>query len=346
MEGPTKETRGSLERWVRGAGSAVIAAVVFACLSIERGVGQDTAAASQPKSQVSASLEPLTVAFIGDQGLTEEARAVLQLIEAEGADLVLHQGDLDYEDDPIAWDAMITEILGPDFPVFVSVGNHDVERWYGPNGYQDRLQARLSRIPDATCSGNLGVRSACTFRGLFFILSGVGTMPEVPDHPGHVAYLRRKLAQSDAVWKICSWHKNQELMQVGRKPDEVGWKPYAACREAGAIVATAHEHSYSRTHLMDSFETQRIASTSNTLVVEEGRSFVFVSGLGGHSSREQRRDGPWWASVYARDQDADFGALFCEFHVDGEPNRAGCYFKDIDGNVPDRFELISAANSF
>jgi hypothetical protein len=330
-----------IKRHVRGVGLAVIGATVFACVPIERGIGQDTSAASQTNVQAPESLQPLTVAFIGDQGLGSKARAVLRLIRAEGADLVLHQGDLDYRNDPNAWDLLITEILGADFPVFASVGNHD-KSWYGPNGYQATLQARLNRIADATCSGDLGVRSACTFRGLFFILSGAGTIPNAPDDPDHVAYVRDQLAQTNAVWRICSWHKNQKLMQVGRKGDEVGWKPYETCREGGAIVATAHEHSYSRTHLMDNFETQSIASTSNTLVVEEGKSFVVVSALGGNSIRRQRRDDPWWASVYTRDQDANFGALFCEFFVDGEPNRASCFFKDIDGNVPDRFELISA----
>ena len=87
-------------------------------------------------------------------------------------------------------------------------------------------------------------------------------------------------------------------------------------------MATAHEHSYSRTHLLDDFETQSVASTSDTLVIDEGESFVFVSGLGGHSIRDQERDGPWWASIYTSDQDASFGALFCEFFMDGEPERA------------------------
>lgn len=329
-----------MKRYLREAGFAVLA-VAFACAPIARGVGEDGGAASQNDARAPESLQPVTVAFIGDQGLTEEARAVLRLIKAEGTDLLLHQGDLDYENDPIGWDALITEILGADFPVFASVGNND-EDWYGPNRYQDKLKARLSRNSDATCSGDLGVRSTCTYRGLFFILSGVGTIPEEPDQPDHVVYLREQLAQSDALWRICSWHKNQRLMQLGRKRDEVGWQPYEACREGGAIVATGHEHSYSRTHLMGHFETQSVASTSNTLVVEEGKSFAFVSGLGGKSIRRQRREGPWWASVYTRDQDANFGALFCRFFVEGEPNRATCYFKDIDGNVPDRFEVISA----
>jgi hypothetical protein len=328
---------------IRKIGLALLAVIVLACTPIERGIGQGLNAHKRALPAEGA-LQPLIVAFIGDQGLTKNARAVLRMIKAEGADLVLHLGDLDYGDDPSAWDAMITKVLGADFPVFVAAGNHD-DRWYGPEGYQDKLEERLSRIPDATCSGDLGVQSACTFRGLFFILSSIGTIPGVPDHPKHVVYLRDQLARSDAIWRICAWHKNQTLMQVGGKEDEVGWQPYEVCREGGAIVATAHEHSYSRTHLLDDFKTQSVASTSDTLVIDEGESFVFVSGLGGHSIRDQERDGPWWASIYTSDQGARFGALFCEFFATGEPERARCYFKDIDGNVPDRFELISAVNA-
>ena len=92
---------------------------------------------------------------------------------------------------------------------------------------------------------------------------------------------------------------------------------------------------------MDSFETLSVASKASTLRLEKGRSFAFVSGLGGHSIRKQDRDGPWWAAVYTSDQYANYGALFCLFLVDGDPNRASCYFKDIDGKVVDRFDLIS-----
>ena len=41
-----------------------------------------------------------TIAFIGDQGLGPDARAVLELIRDERADAVLHQGDFEYGDDP------------------------------------------------------------------------------------------------------------------------------------------------------------------------------------------------------------------------------------------------------
>lgn len=285
--------------------------------------------------------EPVIVAFIGDQGSGTSARAVLQLIRAEGADLVLHQGDFDYEDDPESWDVLITSILGADFPYFASVGNHDIDRFYGADGYQAKLQSRLSKVANARCFGDLGVKSACTFKGLFFILSGVGTMPDQPDDPEHVAFIRDQLAQDRSIWRICSWHKNQTNMQLGKKGNEVGWGPYEACRQGGAIVATGHEHSYERTHLMDSFESLSVPSMSSTLHIERGKSFAFVSGLGGHSIRDQDRDGPWWAAVYTSDQDANFGALFCMFVVEGDPRRASCYFKDIDGNIVDRFDIIS-----
>ena len=289
------------------------------------------------------SAKPLTVAFIGDQGLTKNSRAVLRMIKQQGADMVLHQGDFDYKKNPDAWDAMINDILGEDFPYFASIGNHDRKAWHGARGYQAKLRARLARIEGARCSGDLGVRSACSYRGLFFILSGIGTLPrDTPDEPRHIAYIKVQLAKTDAAWRICSWHKTQRVMQLGGKGNDVGWQAYEACREGGAIVATAHEHSYSRTHLMNDFKLQIIASRSNTLVLEKGKSFAFVSGLGGKSIRDQERDGAWWAAKYTEDQGADHGALFCTFNADGNADRATCHFRDIRGRVPDRFEIINA----
>jgi hypothetical protein len=285
--------------------------------------------------------QPVTVAFIGDQDSGDGARNVLRLIKAEDADLVLHQGDFDYRDDPDSWDELITDVLGAEFPYFASIGNHDVRRFYGSDGYQAKLKDRLNRIKDAHCVGDLGVQSACTFRGLFFILSGIGTIPDKPDDQSHLAFIREQLAQDTSIWRICSWHKNQRKMQLGNKADETGWGPYEACRQGGALIATGHDHSYARTHLLDNFEALSVASTSPMLRVKKGRSFAIVSGLGGRGIRSQDQDGPWWAAAYTSDQGANFGALFCTFFVDGEPNRASCYFKDINGTVVDQFAIVS-----
>ncbi len=276
---------------------------------------------------------PVKAAFIGDQGNGAAARATLQLIKAEGAEVVFHQGDFDYKDNPEAWDGLINEVLGPSFPYFASVGNHDMKAW---PGYQQKLAARLKRISGAVCDGDLGTISTCRYRGLVFLLMGVDLMKN-NDYPG---YIRKQMAGETSPWKICSWHIPHYLMQVGNKKNVIDWGVYEECRNAGAIIATGHEHSYSRTRLMKEFATQQVASSDNPLRLEKGRTFAFVSGLGGDSIRNQFLDGAWWASVYTAKQKANYGALFCTF---GAPtaNAASCYFKNIDGRIPDRFDLLS-----
>ena len=253
------------------------------------------------------------IAFIGDQGSGAGAEAVLNLIKAEGAQAVLHQGDFDYKGDPAAWDARINRILGLDFPYFASLGNHDEDEWGEADGYQRYLQDRLNRL-SIKWDGDLGVKSSLRYRGIFIVLVAPGVMGS-----GHDAYIRDRLAADNSLWSVCSWHKNMRKMQVGRKSDATGWAVYEESRKGGAIIATAHEHSYSRTHLLGSIKDQTVASTSNTLVITKGRTFVFVSGLGGKSIRGQLRCLPStppygckgeWASIYTSNQNANYGALF------------------------------------
>jgi hypothetical protein len=137
-------------------------------------------------------------------------------------------------------------------------------------------------------------------------------------------------------------------MQVGHKKDETGWEVYEACRKAGAIIATGHEHSYSRTHLISAFQDPPVvASTSNTLRLEKGKTFAFVSGLGGKSARglylRPGREGPepQWAATYTWEDRATAGALFCTFNPDQRKRRAECYFKAVEGNIGDRFTVIA-----
>lgn len=147
-------------------------------------------------------------------------------------------------------------------------------------------------------------------------------------------------------------------MQLGDRPiNTTGWGVYEECRKGGAIIATAHEHSYHRTKTLINIENQIVDPEwpdPNNIRIQEGSTFVFVSGLGGASIRNQDYCLPYtfpygcngeWASIYTSDQGANFGALFCSFNVDGKPNKANCYFKDISGNVPDQFTITSFVNS-
>jgi len=292
------------------------------------------------------------VAFVGDQGVNNNAKAVLQLIKDEGAEMVLVQGDLGYssESNPqsaIDWENQINDILGPDFPLFAAIGNHDQGNW---PLYQQMLYERLSRIDGATCIGDLGVKSACHYKGLFFILSGAGTKGS-----DHATYIKDELALDHSTWRICSWHKNQREMQVGGKGSSVGWGPYEECRQGGALIATAHEHSYQRTKTLINTETQTVDPAwpdPDNLRVTPGSTFVFVSGLGGASVRDQERCFPTtfpygcngeWANIYTSDQGATYGALFIDFGVDGNPSKARGYMKNIAGEIIDTFEVLSVA---
>lgn len=294
--------------------------------------------ASGPAAGATATEPNLKVAFIGDQGLSPDAEAVLRLIRDEGTDLVVHLGDFDYDDSPEAWDAQINKVLGESFPYIASLGNHDDD---AAPGYQAKLDARRARVPDLVCSGETAIQQTCDFRGLRVILVAPGEFGS-----GHAAYLRDRLAESDHIWSICGWHRNMTLMQTGSKRDDTGWGVYEECRLGGGIVATAHEHSYARSYLMTDIEAQQYDPTTGfEMTIRRGQTFVFHSGIGGHSIREQQRHDPWWAAVWNADTDADHGALFCEFNIHGVPERAYCYFKDIRGRVPDAFALTSAVET-
>jgi hypothetical protein len=286
----------------------------------------------------------VTIAFIGDQGWEpagqfEGPRAVLSLIEAEGADAVVHLGDFDYSNDPAAWEQQIDDILGAAFPYFAAVGNHDDAAWDGADGYQARMERRLDRL-GIPWEGDLGVMATLEYRGIRLLFGAPGIFGSDPTL--YAEYFADRLAVGGVTWAVCGWHKNQRMMQVGGKGDETGWEVYERCREGGAIIGTAHEHSYSRTHLLADVESRSIESTADTLTMRRGASFVFVSGLGGQSIRDQELDGEWWASAYTTNQGAAYGALFGVFHAAGRADLAHFYFKDIEGRIVDEFWVVSA----
>ena len=275
------------------------------------------------------------VAFTGDQGHDDNARAVLNMIANEGTDLLLIQGDLGY--DPNAhdsWESNLNSALGSNFPVLSVVGNHENYDW--PE-YHRLINSRIDRAGELSCSGNPGVKAHCKFRNIEIVQvsPGITEVDGVKPEDNYDGYIKDSFSGQSDKWRICSWHKNQKDLQTGNKGNSTGWDEYRACLNAGAIVAVAHEHAYSRTHLLSSFENRTVVHRNSDMTIEPGRSFMFVSGLGGKSIREQSRGGDWWASIYTASQGATHGALFCDF----ESQTARCYCKAINGSVIDEFTL-------
>lgn len=304
-----------------------------------------------PKEVLDTTPANFKIAFFGDSNIGSDAKAVLNLVKNEGADAVVHPGDLNYAEVPADFESHINEILGTDFPYFFCVGNHDDEVWNGPNKYQSFLEARFNRLGIAW-EGQLGVTSSFYYKGIFFVMSAPDEFGITSTSAGN--HIREELAKDESVWRISLWHKNQTLMQIGGKSNEAGWSVYEESRKGGAIIATAHEHSYSRTHEMSNFQNQEISSTENTVnlwrddvttgSIDEGRSFAFVSGLGGKSIRDAENgldQNPWWANTYSSNNGAQHGALFGEFNYEGDSSLARFYFKDIDGAVRDVFFVRS-----
>jgi hypothetical protein len=284
------------------------------------------------------------VAFVGDSGLGPNAVKVFQMLKAERVDLVLHQGDFDYQEDaasgPRLWKQLLDSEL-KDTPLLAALGNHDVVNAKKPEtqGLADLYIADLkTRVGAAQCDDldGLGTLSYCSFKGLKIVQSSVGSYKV--DSKRTVKLISSKLSPDDASWKICGWHKVMAAMQIGGKQDidGPGWAVYEACREAGAIIATAHEHSYARTHLMTQFGKNPQFDAGAPLKIAPGRTIAFVSGLGGVRPRPQLRHDAWWAAAYSRgDNNAAAGALICRF----TDHMADCSFKDVNGSVVDRFTL-------
>ena len=298
----------------------------------------------------------LKVAFFGDQSLGTSPRAVLDLIRQEQADLLVILGDFDYEDDPEAWLGQLEGGLGEDFPWLAVGGNHDLLKW---SEYQPMIERKLAQIPGIECVGVAGHQQSCSYRGIHFVLSRVGTSGS-----GHEDFIRDELAASNHVWKICGWHKNQRGMQLGSKGDEVGWRAYQECQNAGAIITTGHEHSYGRTLTMsnigDASAEHGAFGDWDSVEVGAGKTFVVVAGMGGVWIRDYHpdlhADDLWWATMYTIDWEMrqgagqsagngtrDAGALFIEFGADRDPLKAKATFKLAVpwGRVIDEFEITT-----
>lgn len=292
------------------------------------------------EAEVALATEPnLKVAFIGDTASKAGFRSVLALIKAERADVVLIQGDLTYDGERSRdWFGVIDSeinVLQPGsgapltIPYFVAKGNHDDEWPYTGQQLSQRM-ASWGVTPD---DGDPQKRNyAFTYKGLKVVM-----VDDEETSPSRADYLAARLAGDNHVWKVCAWHKNMRATNVGAKGNEMPWAAYESCLSAGAIIAQAHSHTYSRSKTLTSAIQQTVAATcadAFSLCVAPGKTFFFDSSLGGKNTRPldpfvSRR--AYWASTFTGAN----GALFIEFHVDGDPRKARGYFKTTDGRIVD-----------
>jgi hypothetical protein len=303
----------------------------------------------------------LRVAFIGDSADGSNFASVINLIKQEGTDIIMHQGDFAYasEDMTSAWSSTA---YNAGIPYLGSDGNHDNWSTYVSFFAKQIQQYNLNLVTGSVSSGNYAVEH----KGLYMVYNKEG---------GDASFSQQALANDNHIWKICSWHLNRHDFQAGGKGDDVSLKTYQNCINGGALVATAHEHSYSRTYSLSDLSCSHHGAFGRPEIMQiakgsPGKSFIFVSGLAGKSSRDyharEHDDDSWWATIYTsnryckntctesdfsgqnKSQDIssynyDWGVLFIDFYVDGDPYKARGYFKNIRGEVIDEFTILVEA---
>lgn len=362
------EARGPLA-WI-GVGTILLSAVVWACSSTSEEAPDAGASSSGSSSGTTSSSgtsgttsssgtsgttsssgtsgEPdaspgddvptdanLKVAFIGDTGTGNDFKAVLQLVKRENADLLLVQGDLNYTllGPASTWFTAIDGEINSGatkIPYFAAKGNHDVD-WGG--GYGPGLKTRMTAWGVTPENGDpTTVNYSVVYKGLKIVY-----VDETETTPSRAEYVKARLAGDKHIWKICGWHKNQRNSNVGPKSDEMGWGIYENCRAEGAIVAQGHSHTYSRSKTLANMTAQTVdadCSDPFALCVAKGKSFFFDSSVGGYDTRSldtATANKTHFASTYT----GNFGALFIEFNVGGDPRKAEGYFKTVGDTVID-----------
>jgi hypothetical protein len=328
--------------------------------------------------QAAVSTDPnLKVAFIGDSESGSSFQNVLDLIKQEGAHLVMHQGDLAFgSGDAISktWIDRINATLGSNFLYLGSDGNHD--SWgrhdsTAGHSYASFFRARLSANGlDPSVISDSHSSYAVTYRGLKMVNNKEG---------GDASFNQSQLQNDNHIWKVCGMHQTRNDFQAGGKGDTVILQTFLNCLNYGAIIAVAHEHSYSRTCSLSnpgSFSASNNygATCQNPSVMQVGpnRSFLFVSGMGGKSIRDyhasEHDDDAWWSTIYTSNRycknnctkvnctsgtcqdrnndissyDYTHGALFITFYADGNPNKARGYFKNVKNQTIDQFEVYAS----
>ena len=270
------------------------------------------------------------ICFMGDSGVGTNAVNTHNLCKSNGAQAIVHTGDLDYQNSPTNWENFINARVGSNFPYFYVLGNHDTAN---ASGYRSNLQARMNRL-GITWNGTLASHYRFDWRGIRFIM----TTPGLGDGSA-ATYIRDQAAATTAPWVLSIFHQQMAKMNVGSKGDTTGWGVYEEGRAQGVTTWNGHEHSYGRTHLLSDMDTQAIADNTSPYTIIKGRSLVVQTGAGGASLRAfgPYANQSYWAAKY----NANYGVNICTFGASGDPRRADCTFKSVGGTTRDSWTMYS-----
>jgi hypothetical protein len=296
--------------------------------------------------------EEFKLAVIGDSGTESEAREVMKLTTF---DALLHLGDFDYSCKP---DKYFNEILDSNrsYQFMGILGNHEgvsqcgleVNKQFTNNVYNEMISKKNDKVKCEFSPSK--VMWACVFHNMRIIglSSGVNGADKRNEQ---LSFLKKHLNKSTTEdWKICSWHFYDKYYHTGKYPEDdniisgSGESFYDYCKDHGAIIFSAHDHVYARTHVMTEFKKPTIdkydMDTSEDIVqIRNGATLDILNGAGGYEiyiEQGEQKNYSHWQKKYAKgssNENAEkFGGLFCTFNYGGNNRKANCKFLRINSS--------------
>jgi hypothetical protein len=326
------------------------------------------------------AIDEVKVAFMSNQ--PKDNAEVLALIKEEKANMIVHIGNMGYEDAK-DWKSMLYGTLGekdgtktkllPYLPIKGEEDSPYEEKPIKWSGYQSVFKSILEsaemKEKGFKCTYNsatmIGEKMVCTYKNLYFIVSGLGFPPLVEDQE---TFIKSAAEMSTDSWKICAWHKSNTNLKVGDKPESAARKYYQACIDNSAIVVNGYERNYARTKTITDLNIKYdennaemrtpilVTGEPDKITLANKKGLVINSGLAGGSTPYDlvnHAADDWWASYVTPNrymksgvvQEAPIfgnGALFMTFNADKDSNKARGEFKaKIMGEVKvlDSFEI-------
>lgn len=215
--------------------------------------------------------DPFVFTAFGDQGVSYHALANDSLILAQNPAFHLHAGDICYADDSgqgkdddtydaRTWDQFLaqTESVASRVPWMVTVGNHDMEAWYSPNGYGGQ-EARWSLPGNGPDAARLPGAYSFTYGNVAVVaLDANDVSYEIPANRGisggrQTAWLDRRLGELrgrrgvDFVvvfFHHCAYSTTSAHASEGGVRE--AWVPLFEKHRVDLVV-NGHNHVYERT---------------------------------------------------------------------------------------------------
>lgn len=258
--------------------------------------------------------EPFTFTAFGDQGTSEDASAITQVVRDAAPAFQFHVGDLCYAyrvglgnplepappiqaltpilTDQSVWDVWLATITAQaaTAPWMTTTGNHEMEYGYGPLGY-DSYNARFA-LPQ---NGPAGAPDVYAFRygnAGFIALDGNDASYEIKANQGYTngaqdAWLRTTLAamRNDSAidFIVVGYHNCSYCTNIVHGSDGGPRDRWGATFDEFAVdlVINGHNHQYERTHPIRAGKPVRDAPAGATIMpATDGTTYITAGGGG------------------------------------------------------------------